>query len=128
MLDNDWLQACDALCIEWFGLSLHDLPDWTWADACEDELTPRVAVMQFAEEQDDARYMQLIPRQDRAEELWAGVECDADKCGMCPNLRKTRDMYGTGDSPTDYECDADWVKGFNPTDCARVVQQMEVAK
>ena len=37
------------------------------------------------------------------EEKFEAVDMPQD-CDDCPYLRTTPDMYGTGDSPTDYEC------------------------
>lgn len=37
---HDFLNACEKSCTRRAGLSIYDLPDWTYADAFEDEMEP----------------------------------------------------------------------------------------
>jgi len=45
-----WLEECDKLVSNEFGLGLYDFEDWNWMDAYEDEFTPDDAVNQFKED------------------------------------------------------------------------------
>lgn len=54
-------------------------------------------------------------------EVFNRIQLDKD-CHGCPNLRETVDMFGTGDSPTDFSCSGTCF------DCPRVddrVQEIE---
>lgn len=42
-------------------------------------------------------------------------DCDTKGCEDCPKFSKTTDCYGTGDSPTCYECEVS-----DPEDCGRL--------
>lgn len=46
---NKWMEAVDAFCIEKIGLSVHDLDDYSWAEACADGLTPEQAFNDYYE-------------------------------------------------------------------------------
>jgi len=48
--------------------------------------------------------------------LWSAVEVGPE-CEGCGRLRETPDAYGTGDSPSDYEC-----KALSATGCGRLFE------
>ena len=54
----------------------------------------------------------------RLQEIFRRIELN-DECHGCLFLRETEDMFGTGDSPLDFDC-----KG-NCYDCPRVAEKAE---
>ena len=41
---EDWYAAVDALCAEYLGLGIDDLPDWESRSYFDDEMTPEEAL------------------------------------------------------------------------------------
>lgn len=48
-----FLAYCDRRIRRSFGVTIHDMPDWTWRDAFDATLTPQQAVLSFAEDNRD---------------------------------------------------------------------------
>lgn len=47
MTFQTWMATLDSIVGKRTGLSVNDLPDWTFRDAYEDELTPSQAASEF---------------------------------------------------------------------------------
>lgn len=47
---DPWFAEVNRICIRLFGIGVDDLPDWHWAEAHEDGLTPRDAFDEMHED------------------------------------------------------------------------------
>lgn len=50
MTFEQWIAQVDKIIVNKFGVSYQDLPDWTWMDAFEDNMSPKDAAETFVEE------------------------------------------------------------------------------
>ena len=53
------------------------------------------------------------------EKIWLSFLADLDGCEDCVYLKETRDMYATGDSPTELSCGLEF-SGLDKINCWRV--------